>query len=111
MTVVAQYPLPYLPIKILDVAPDRSSVRLGTGRSSARTFRGGRRIGTAAVALLALAAIAAANVGAAPVAVDPSAGFRLAPGHATPVELMSPAGGSTDVRLAPGHAMPESLIR
>ncbi len=116
MTVVAENPLPYLPIKIIDVSPFRTPVR----RPATRRGRPGRRVGAAAaaVALVALAVVAAANTGAANVGEPPADGdvpgqFRLAPGHAVPAALKGSASGdvSGDVRLAPGHATPPSLAR
>jgi hypothetical protein len=112
MSVVAQSPMPYLPIRIVDVSPDHSPVRRPPASPATGARRAGRRVGAAAVAVLALAAIAA-NVGAAPFGSDASGDFRLAPGHAMPAQL----GGDVathrqpDFRLAPGHAVPPSLTR
>jgi hypothetical protein len=113
MTVIAaDRPLPYLPIRILDVSPHRSPIRRPAAPSAGATPRR-RRIVAGSLAVLAIGAILAANVGAAPVGSDGSTGFRLGPGHAMPLGLAPSLGGdsSTDVRMAPGHAMPPSLSR
>ena len=112
MTVIAaERPLPYLPIRILDVSPHRSPVRRPA--RAAGSTPGSRRIGAGALTVLVLGAILAATVGAAPVGSDGSTGFRLGPGHAMALGLAPSLGGdsSSDVRMAPGHAMPPSLSR
>ena len=113
MTVAAENQLPYLPIKIIDVSPYRSSIRRSPGRSPAQARGTRRRIGAAIAALLLLAGVAAANVGAAPVRVDASHEFRLGPGNALPAGLMSPGRGRSTpgFLLGPGHATPPSLAR
>jgi hypothetical protein len=82
-------PLPYQPIRIIDVSPYRRSIH--SRPASVRPRRLRRRV--AAVTGLTLAVVLmAAGVGAA----------------------AGPASGPTaanDLRLAPGHAMPPSLVR
>jgi ferric-dicitrate binding protein FerR (iron transport regulator) len=74
-------PLPYQPIRIIDVSPYRSSIRRTSVRRPRRRLRAAAATGAAMLALAAL--ILTAGVAGAEVSGD----FRLAPGHAMPIQL------------------------
>jgi hypothetical protein len=75
-------PLPYQPIRIIDVSPYRSSIRRTPVRQPRRRLRAGAATGAVMLALAAL--ILTAGVAGAEAADE----FRLAPGHATPIQLV-----------------------
>ena len=79
----AHDPLPYRPIKIVDVSPYRVSVR----RPRATPTRRGRRAIAATMAAVLALALAITTVGASP--LEASDEFRLGPGHAMPPSLLS----------------------
>lgn len=83
--VAANDPLPYRPIRIIDVSPIHSSLRARP--AGTRTGRR-RRAGIAAVIAVVLA-VAAVSVGAgaAPATTSVAGEFRLGPGHAMPADL------------------------
>jgi hypothetical protein len=108
--VLANDPLPYRPIKIVDVSPFRSSVRTKrAGANSSRRVRTG--IAGAIVAAVAVATFSA-SAGAAPAASSVAGEFRLGPGHVMPASLVeADADASGEFRLGPGHVMPASLAQ
>jgi hypothetical protein len=110
----ANDPLPYAPIRIVDISPYRSSLRSRPTTAARRRLRS--RAAALLVGVVAIAAVTAGVV-AAPNQPGPGDDFRLAPGNGMPLSLQ---GGDTDVaadaedgafRLGPGHAMPPSIGR
>jgi negative regulator of sigma E activity len=80
----AQDPLPYQPIRIIDVSPYRSSLHSRPVPRVRRSLR--RRVALVAGTSLAVV-LTVAGVGSA-AGPAPAEGFRLAPGHAMPASLM-----------------------
>lgn len=78
----ANAPLPYQPIKIIDISPYRSSIRQRPVRTrpAARVRRAAWIVAGGLAILLAVAGVATAS---APVASS----FDMAPGNATPPSL------------------------
>ena len=75
-------PLPYQPIKIIDISPYRSSIRVRPARSRSRS-RIRRDVLTVAAGLAFLLVL----TGVAAAGTPGTASFSLSPGHATPPSL------------------------
>jgi hypothetical protein len=115
----ANDPLPYRPIRIVDVSPFRSTVRRKPAAPGAATQPRWVRVASAMLLGVALAVIVAVvTVGAASAGVPGE--FRLAPGHAMPSAVAvdavtkldaDPAVAAFEFRLGPGHAIPAVLAR
>jgi hypothetical protein len=105
----ASNPMPYSPIRIIDISAQRSSIR--TRAAASRRSRIRSRVASA-VAVVAVVAIAAA-AGAAPVTGPAAGDFRLSPGNGVPASLAGSvsvaADAAGDFRLSPGNGVPAPL--
>ncbi len=75
-------PLPYQPIKIIDISPYRSSIRTRPARSRSRN-----RVSRDALTVVAGLAFLLVLTGVAAAGTPGPAPFALGPGHATPPSL------------------------
>jgi hypothetical protein len=106
----ASNPMPYSPIRIIDISAQRSSIR--TRAAASRRSRIRSRVASAVAAFVAVVAIAAA-AGAAPVTGPAAGDFRLSPGNGVPASLAGSvsvaADAAGDFRLSPGNGVPAPL--
>ena len=76
-------PLPYQPIKVIDISPYRSSIRVRPTRA-----RSARRIPRQVLTVAAGLAFLLVLAGVASAGAPSTAPFSLGPGHATPPSLV-----------------------
>jgi hypothetical protein len=82
---LANDPLPYRPINVIDVSPLHSSIEARPARASRWARLRSRIVG--ALGVVIVVALVIVGVGAASASAD-DRGFELAPGHAMPPSLM-----------------------